>query len=289
MGISYITAPLIGAVIGYSTNWIAIKMMFRPRKEIKIGKLKMPFTPGIIPKNRGNIAHAIAATITNNLLTEEDLKSTLLSDNIKEELVKLINIKSDNTSDYKIIDLLEKNISKENLNKIYEFILEKGSNSIYENIKDENLGHIISEQIGIAIEEKIGGTIFSILGGKKITKSFSDSIEMKVNEYLEQNGERIIYEMIQKELNKYLNVKVQDIKFNFSEIILNVYEKIIINELPLILDKLNIEKIIEDKINSMDMLELEKLILKVMKRELNAVINLGALIGFILGLLNIIF
>lgn len=287
MDISYITAPLIGAVIGYSTNWIAIKMMFRPRKEIKIGKLNLPFTPGIIPKNRENIAHAVASTITNNLLTEEDLRKTLLSDNIKEELKNIIN--NDDLKNTKIIDLLEKNLNIEDLNKIYDLILENGSKSIYENIKDENLGHIIAEQVGIAIEEKIGGTILAIVGGRKIINSLSNSIELKTNEYLEENGEKLIYGMIQKELNKYLNMRIDNINFDFEQIIINIYEKFVTNELPLILEKLNIEKIIEDKINAMDMMELEKLILKVMKRELNAVINLGAVIGFILGLLNIIF
>ena len=39
----------------------------------------------------------------------------------------------------------------------------------------------------------------------------------------------------------------------------------------------------------MDVLELEKLILTIMKKELNALVNLGAIIGFLLGLLNLLF
>ena len=49
MNYQFIINPLIGAGIGYVTNWIAIKMMFRPTKAIKIGKFTLPFTPGIIP------------------------------------------------------------------------------------------------------------------------------------------------------------------------------------------------------------------------------------------------
>ena len=37
----------------------------------------------------------------------------------------------------------------------------------------------------------------------------------------------------------------------------------------------------------MDVLELENLLLGIMKKELNAVVSLGAVIGFVLGLLNI--
>ena len=52
-------------------------------------------------------------------------------------------------------------------------------------------------------------------------------------------------------------------------------------------EKFHIAQIVEDKINEMDVLEVEHLLLGIMKKELNAVVNLGALIGFIIGLLNI--
>ncbi|OYO91046.1 DUF445 domain-containing protein, partial [Lachnotalea glycerini] len=44
-----------------------------------------------------------------------------------------------------------------------------------------------------------------------------------------------------------------------------------------------------NKIEEMDVMELEELILSVMKKELGAVVNLGAVIGFILGIINIFF
>ena len=47
-----LAGPLIGAVIGYCTNYIAVKMLFRPLYPVKIGNWTLPFTPGIIP--RGN-------------------------------------------------------------------------------------------------------------------------------------------------------------------------------------------------------------------------------------------
>ena len=51
MSVLHIILPIIvGGIIGYCTNYIAIKMMFRPHKAVYIGKFKLPFTPGIIPK-----------------------------------------------------------------------------------------------------------------------------------------------------------------------------------------------------------------------------------------------
>ena len=48
--LSFLLGPIIGGVIGYSTNWLAIKMMFRPHKAKYIFGMKIPFTPGLMPK-----------------------------------------------------------------------------------------------------------------------------------------------------------------------------------------------------------------------------------------------
>ena len=52
MDLTIIAGPLIGAVIGYFTNYLAVKMLFRPRREIKIGSKTLPFTPGVIPERK---------------------------------------------------------------------------------------------------------------------------------------------------------------------------------------------------------------------------------------------
>ena len=51
--------------------------------------------------------------------------------------------------------------------------------------------------------------------------------------------------------------------------------------------QLDIQGLVEEKINQMDVLELEKLVLTIMKKELDTIVNLGALVGFILGAVNI--
>ena len=291
MDYSYISAPIIGAIIGYSTNWIAVKMMFRPRKAIKIGRFTLPFTPGIIPRNRENIAQAISSTISNNLLTEQDLRKTLLSEQMKEKIKESINsIFEDNGE--RLGSILEKEIGKENLLDLSIKASNKTSSAIYKSITEKELGHILSEQIRQAVQEKISGSIFAAFGRGKILNSIMESIESKINEYITNNGQTLIHEMVENEINDLLNKKLSELIIQneeFYDITLELYERIVVNKLPLILSKIDIEKIIRNKINSMDIVELEKLVLKVMKKELNAIVNLGALIGLILGLVNILF
>ena len=68
-----------------------------------------------------------------------------------------------------------------------------------------------------------------------------------------------------------------------------VYEKALNSEIENVLEKINISQMVEEKINAMSVEELEHIVLAVMKKELNTIVNLGALIGFLLGVLNIFF
>lgn len=291
MDYSYIVAPIVGAIIGYSTNWIAVKMMFRPRKAIKIGRFVLPFTPGIIPKNRENIARTISSAISKHLLTEEDLRNTLLSEDIENKILESIELAlTDNPQ--RLGSVLEEQIGKENLLGLSISVSKKVSNAIYKTITEKHIGNILIDEIEKVVNEKIGGSIFSIFGGQKIINSMKQNIQVKVDEYIENNGESIINEMVESEINNLLNKSVSEvIKPNkeFYDAILKLYEQIVINKLPTVLSKINIQKIIEDKINSMDITQLEDLILKVMKKELNAIVNLGAVIGFVLGMINLLF
>ena len=65
----------MGGIIGYFTNDIAIKMLFRPYKPIYIGGRQLPFTPGLIPSNQEKLAKRISDTIMGSLLTPEELQN----------------------------------------------------------------------------------------------------------------------------------------------------------------------------------------------------------------------
>ncbi|AFY57783.1 hypothetical protein Riv7116_5406 [Rivularia sp. PCC 7116] len=70
----YITPPLAGGIIGYFTNDLAIKMLFRPYRALYIGGKKLPFTPGLIPRNQERLARNVSKTIMQSLLTPEELQ-----------------------------------------------------------------------------------------------------------------------------------------------------------------------------------------------------------------------
>lgn len=67
--------PVLGGIIGYFTNDIAIKMLFRPYRAIYIAGRRVPFTPGLIPRNQERLALNISKTIMGSLLTPHELQN----------------------------------------------------------------------------------------------------------------------------------------------------------------------------------------------------------------------
>ena len=59
---AYLLPALIGAAIGYSTNWLALKMLFRPRNAVFILGVRLPFTPGLMVRRKGEFSRSIAQT-----------------------------------------------------------------------------------------------------------------------------------------------------------------------------------------------------------------------------------
>lgn len=298
MDYNIIIRPLIGAGIGYITNWIAVKMMFRPLKPIKIGTFTLPFTPGIIPKNKSRLAESIGTTISKDLLTEEDLKNVLLSDTVKNEIRKnIINYQEKlSEKDSSLKDLICFYIEKENYDRAISNIESFLSNKIYNAALDADLANLISNQIEFAAKEKLKGSMLGMLGGNAIISSFIPSISEKINEYITTSGKELISNSVNKEINNFSNTslvemsaKISDSEIDWVEILIKIYEKVITSQISNLLKCINISQIVTDKINNMDTLELEKLILLIMKKELNALVNLGAIIGFILGLSNLLF
>lgn len=292
--LSIIIPPIIGAIIGYITNWLAVKMMFRPLKPIKIGKLKLPFTPGLIPKSKPRLAKALGNAISTDLLNSNDLKTALLSDDIINKLNKQIeNLLSSETS---LKNIIVSHSSSKTYNNILDNLSDRISSIVLNKLEEKNIGNIIAEQIQIVASEKMKGSLLGIFGGNSIISSLGDPIEQYINKYISENGKDIIQLMVFEELSSFSNANLSEItvKLGFediklTDIITKIYINFVNTKVSSLLDAINISSIIENKILEMDLLDLEKLILSVMKNELKALVNLGALIGFILGLINICF
>jgi uncharacterized membrane protein YheB (UPF0754 family) len=88
--LSYAAPPLVGAFIGYLTNRVAIRMLFRPLKAWKIGRLRVPMTPGVIPSKRHLLAENIGEMVGEHLLTSDEITRALVTERFQSHLKAMI-------------------------------------------------------------------------------------------------------------------------------------------------------------------------------------------------------
>ncbi len=152
----YIIGALIGAVIGYITNWLAIKMLFRPREAKYIFGMKLPFTPGLIPKEKSRIANKVGETVGTHLLNSDSLSKALKDDKIKakfnevakEKINQVIN--SNSTLEESL-----KNTLGENYYALKGNMINNIAKTILESIQEEEFKNKLKFYIVDSIKERL--------------------------------------------------------------------------------------------------------------------------------------
>ena len=95
------TLPIIAALTGWITNFIAVKMLFHPREKVKF--LFFEFQ-GIFPKRQKALAEKLGKIVANELFSFEDIKHSLQDPKNLEEVHTLIGSKLDDFLENRMIE-----------------------------------------------------------------------------------------------------------------------------------------------------------------------------------------
>ncbi|NFH50829.1 DUF445 family protein [Clostridium botulinum] len=226
----FLIASIIGGIIGYLTNWIAIKMLFRPYEEKRIFGMKVPFTPGLIPKEKTRIAKSVGNAIGEHLLSSEIIVKSLCSENMNNRLKIWIRQKV-----YSLITTKKtlEDKFKEFLDYKYDYFINALKASLSKltinNLKNEKNRDKVKQIIKIKLDK-----ILSLKGNhitnNYIYKQIKRGLINNTNEYLKSNNfkevlKSLIIENIKDE--EVLNKKIGNIiPNNFtSNIKVYVYRK----------------------------------------------------------------
>ena len=291
-----IAVPVIGAIIGYATNWIAVKMLFRPHKEVRVMGWKLPFTPGVIPKGQGRLARAVGRAVEEQLLTREVLEEELLSEEKMQKMKEMISdwVEIQKASEKTVKKVAEDLISEDSVEDFIDSTEEKMTDMIFERIQEMDPGHMIAEKVLEAAKEKLAESMFGMMIGGSMLEPIAKPVEDKINEYVTVYGRPYVEQVVMQESLKLQEATVgsafsavEGYGLDLPELVVSQYESIVREKLPQILETLHLSRIVEDRINAMEVAEVEELVMSIMKKELGAVVNLGALIGLLLGLVNV--
>lgn len=288
--IKYLAGPLIGMVIGYFTNYIAVKMLFRPREEKYFFGHKLPFTPGAIPKGKARLAKSAGTVVSETLLTGNDISEKLLSDDMEEDVIDSIMSGLKET----IGNTLDAALGDENKQAIVNGAEAAITDKVIAAIKDYDYETLIKVQGMNAIKDKLSDSMLMMFVSDDMINGILDNVVAWIDGYIDEQADGAIRPIVGGMLEETMNDTPLGLaasagynKREVREAVTKLYHKAATSGVRKVLEHIDISSVVEDKINDMSVEELEKVVLEVMKHELNMIVNLGALIGFVLGLLNI--
>ena len=233
----YIIGALIGAVIGYITNWLAIKMLFRPREAKYIFGMKLPFTPGLIPKEKSRIANKVGETVGTHLLNSDSLSKALKDDKIKakfnevakEKINQVIN--SNSTLEESL-----KNTLGENYYALKGNMINNIAKTILESIQEEEFKNKVKFYIVDSIKERLNKepekiidfinsnkfreVIINTLGEEKTRDIIGKALLKEVKTLGKED--LIIEEVIPENIKPYIEEYVKSQKDTLVDIIKNL-------------------------------------------------------------------
>lgn len=247
--LNMLTTTGLGAIIGGYTNHLAIKMLFRPHRPIYIGKFQVPFTPGLIPKRRDELAVQLGKMVVEHLLTPEGIGKKLTNEEFQKSLIHWAQVEVDKviTNEQSLRNMLEKwnvaHVEEEVTRKIEHVITEKIHAFLaecYTYTWEQALPHSVHEKVENAIpnvsafilergirffeseEGKVRlskmiddffasrGTLLNLVGMFLGNVSVVDRVQPEVIKFLGQDGtQQLLTDVLQKEWEK---LKGRDVK-----------------------------------------------------------------------------
>ena len=282
----FLSGPLVGALIGYLTNWLAVKMLFRPRKALYIGKLHVPFTPGVIPRRKAALATALGRMVSEMLVRKEDLKESLCSKSVSRTVAKTVmSLPCVKEVGAQVVD--EEKYG-EGRDKLLDFITDR----ILQGLLALDLGEIITKEATATVNTFTSSNpLLKMFVSDQLIATLTAPIAGKVADFLNADGRVKLREALAEQITPYEDRPIAELVGDterFEEIVTNFYRTLVRRYADAVVDHVHLDRIVEKKINAMDPRELEALLLMVMKKELNALVWLGVPIGMLMGLFTTI-
>ena len=183
----FIIPVLVGAVIGYITNWLAIKMLFRPHEEKRIFGFHIPFTPGLIPKERARIAKSVGEAVGNYLLSPEVVMNSIPNSKVEKYLEGWIRSSIDKLkNDKRAIKSFLTNLNFESYDRVFNRVKKHIVDLIYNTLKQDRFKEKVMDLIKEYILNSSMEDLYGFLN-KKVEVLLSEIAESQETKNLLKN------------------------------------------------------------------------------------------------------
>mgnify|MGYP000965394545 CR=1 FL=1 len=299
MWLDYLLPPFLGAVIGYFTNMLAVSMLFRPYTEKRIWGVRLPFTPGLIPKQKDEIASNIAVTISSFLLNESSIGAKLTQN---DRVLRFIALSLRRLFLRPISSLLP--IKEKTLLNQLKLFLRKTLVPFLRSLSEKpalqsKIASYINDEIDRFVQKRKKGIMSQLIilfGGPGLVRKQIPQIYHQLSNaffaFIESpRNQRYFFAFIYSKLGYSMadgfKLKSDTIKA-FSRQGARFLIEYLVQNLAAILGAVKLEQIIENQIKSFPVSQLEDMVLSFNKKHLKYINYLGGLLGFLIGALQLL-
>ena len=195
-----LSGPIIGAVIGYFTNMIAVKMLFYPQKEIRLFGRRLPFTPGVIPKGRARLAASVGTVIEKHLLTKDDITRHLLSEQAEKKVADTVMEKLSGNIKDEILALTD--MDSETYEQRKSEIVKTVSVQIVNAIQSSGATDTIVTAFSEALKEKVNYTPLKLIVNDITLNAVIPPTKDMLDTMIDERGTEYIAPVVYKKLNE---------------------------------------------------------------------------------------
>lgn len=294
----WVLPPLAGAIIGYVTNAIAIKMLFRPLKEIRLAGFRLPFTPGILPRERRKLAASIGRMVENELLTSEVIRERLAKPEVREKIGNALGGYTDELLTRPLADWLAERPRAFHTSELFRDFV---NSDVFDSFLDEIIRNWIGEKSSAPEQEETIGLWFKSRF-RDLGEVFVPQVRSLIKNGLAKdmkNHEKGNPSFFRRALagisEKYPGITLgeflslgEPMKLKVNSLLAEKAAGTLDENIERALASVNIKLIVEERIDSLDMIRVERIILDVMAGQLKWINFFGAILGAMIGFLEVL-
>ena len=205
-------APIaLGAIIGYFTNYLAIKMLFRPKRAWHLGKHRVPFTPGIIPKNKDRLARAVGQAVGEKLLTRSDIKEQLLHGAVRRAFVDTA-VNELQGAQMSLHALAQDAIGETSYQTVKTALVDYICDRVKDGFSKLDLEQLLCNGSRTLLQK---GNFLSLFLNENTMQTFAPPIAQAMRDYVDQNGETLLKPVIMQEVEQIGAQSTKDLTSHF--------------------------------------------------------------------------
>jgi uncharacterized membrane protein YheB (UPF0754 family) len=256
---------LIATLHGYGAAWLAVRMLFRPRRPLYLFGRQLPLTPGMLPKEREHFIEALSTVIAERLLDVETITDEIMKLDLESEITSIAR------GQY-----LHRSQSESTIRVILEHLRER-----LHHLRDSvEARWEITRALRLIVEAEINRR-FSLI--RRLVADYmldEDTLYKIVGDSIDQLAERIVESL-------YVRTTIAQAMAQIPETIFQpgttTQTAAVGSFVTLLSQRLDLRAILMRRLSALSNEAIEQLIMETAGREIQAIVWFGAGIGLIVG------